>query len=117
MGTLTSQSIRALKKVSSTELSYEIQYMKELCVKHGIELSEAIALFSVLEYRRRTDILVDDGDRKDEQVAGVAEILQELITQTKDTREYTDEQFQNLPKWQRDIEDQVNRRINNQPIK
>lgn len=79
MGTLKNQTIRAKFKVLSTELSYEIEHMQALCVEHEIELSEAIALLQVLEYRRRTDFMIDNGDRHDEQLAGFAELIEKFL--------------------------------------
>ncbi len=81
MGTLFEQSPRTLEHVKIEDIYYFIEefkrYLKKLD-KNDIILSDFIQIHKVLEYKRRTDILVNDGDAKDEQLAGFGELLQEL---------------------------------------
>lgn len=79
MGTLKNQTIRAKFNVLSNDLSYEIEHVKQLAKEHGIDVSEAIKLLQILEYRRRTDFMIDNGDRHDEQLAGFAELIEKFL--------------------------------------
>ncbi len=80
MGTLFNQPERKWYTVTHEQLAIEIERVARLAKAANIAPSEVIELTKVLEYRRRTDLMVHDQDAKDEQLAGFGDILKELIT-------------------------------------
>jgi hypothetical protein len=79
MGTLFKQSERRYRDITE-------ENCREYCDNVGInfgnitETADVIALLKVMEYSRRTDVMVDNGDRWDEQIAGIGEILKDIAT-------------------------------------
>ena len=69
MGTLFDQSERDHFPVNFDE-------HEELCERfRATSAMEKLKVFEIMEYSRRTDALIDNGDRWDEQIGGIGEIL------------------------------------------
>ena len=72
MGTLFDQSERDHFIVNFDE-------HEELCERFGATSAmEKLKVFEIMEYSRRTDALIDNGDRWDEQIGGIGEILKDI---------------------------------------
>jgi hypothetical protein len=84
MGTLFNQSIRKFNSVSSDEIDSRILQYKKLAAKHNISLGEVIQIADLAAYEYRTLFLVDDGDRRDEQLAGFGGLIQSLMSLLQD---------------------------------
>ena len=77
MGTLTNQAPRNHRKVQLDEFLTDAVKLAE---KHKIAVSDVIAASQALEFRRRNDLYVDDGDAFDEQIGGIGALLQQLCS-------------------------------------
>jgi len=85
MGKLGNQLPRCGYKISNSDILRTVNML--LMLKRDsdddIELSDVIQIWKTLEYRRRTSIIKDDGDYKDEQMGGFAELFDILIKELK----------------------------------
>jgi hypothetical protein len=79
MGTLFNQSIRQAHSISQIELERRVDVYESIIKKRDITMSELIELNKALEMERANDLRVNDGDAKDEQLAGFGELMQEFI--------------------------------------
>ena len=75
MGTLFSQPNREYQTVTHSYLDDFLADAVMLAKKHGITVEDVIAAQEALEMKRRNDLFVFD-----EQIAGLGEILQELVS-------------------------------------
>jgi hypothetical protein len=76
MGTVYNQSERNYRQ--TTEKNVEL-----FCQEFGINPYHTdpmvrLRVLEVMEYKRRTDFLIDNGDRWDEQIAGIAKCLDRI---------------------------------------
>jgi hypothetical protein len=78
MGTVFNQPKRDSFTISKKDVDFFLDNALELAKKYKIELSNVISAYKVLELKRKNDLSHRNGDIFDEQVAGIAEILQAL---------------------------------------
>lgn len=78
MGTLFEQSPRNYRHVEYGQLSEELSIVKGLAEEHEVSVQDVIRLKHTLELERRNNLMVDDRDRHDEQMAGIGELLREV---------------------------------------
>ncbi|MTJ51266.1 hypothetical protein FJR38_00470 [Anabaena sp. UHCC 0253] len=78
MGTLFNQEPRNYRHCENTE-SY-IENTIKLSKKYKITIDQVIAIEQLLECKRRNDLYVDNGDIHDEQMAGIGELLRNLVS-------------------------------------
>jgi hypothetical protein len=79
MGTLFNQAVRERHLVTPAEIDKSLSVAIDLAKKHDIDVTDVIAMMGILEERRRNDLYVADRDAFDEQIAGIGEILQNLV--------------------------------------
>jgi hypothetical protein len=79
MGTLFDQPPRKSYSVSDQAAKNKLQQIKKFCTANNISFEEAIKLFEMLEYSRRTDVIVSSGDIHDEQLHGLGNLIQSFI--------------------------------------
>ena len=80
MGTLLEQPKRDYKGISNSDIEAFIQDSQNLASKYKISVIDVISATKVLELQRKNDLYVSNGDIHDEQMAGLGELLQQLIT-------------------------------------
>lgn len=78
MGTLKDQPRRDYARVHKQGVSDTIKMLKELSKSHKITLDQAIKIYEIETLNRNIDVIVDDYDRKDEQLMGLAEYLDKI---------------------------------------
>jgi hypothetical protein len=76
MGTLFDQPARKAFRVTEDEIE---DFILETEKYPGIALSDYVKVIQVLEYRRRTDHMINDRDVWDEQMIGFGELLKQLL--------------------------------------
>ena len=79
MGTITNQLPRNRFLTDGIHLEEEIEHLQKLSVKHGVRLRDVIEIVNLLERCRTNDLKHADGDAKDEQISGAAELVERLI--------------------------------------
>ena len=73
MGTVFKQTERKYHRVTPEDVR---NFVEEFDLVGSITRGRAtLEIIKLLEYRRRTDFLVDNGDRWDEQIGGLAMVL------------------------------------------
>ncbi len=75
MGTLFEQPPRELNLVTEKDATSKLYEIKNFATIHGIGYDDAFKLFELLEYSRRTNLMVTAGDIQDEQISGLGELL------------------------------------------
>lgn len=64
---------------SQFEIACDIaETAQDVAHRFGIEMSDAIRLFHIVELRRANNIAVQDGDYRDEHIAGICDALNGL---------------------------------------
>lgn len=86
MGTLFSQRERDSRRVSPTDVQAYLENAVHTAKQTGVNVSEYIEAARLLEQERRNSLYVADGDAHDEQMAGLGELLRELIDAVKDLK-------------------------------
>jgi len=79
MSKLGNQPERKFFQVNMNEVDEFIKYAKHTAEVNDITYKEAVEVFKILEYARRTDVIVEDGDFRDEQAGGFGELIEKLI--------------------------------------
>ena len=69
--------------VASRDANTFLERAKTFAEVNKITIAEAIQVFHVLELERRNDLFVRDRDIFDEQMAGIGQLLRELIEANK----------------------------------
>jgi predicted transcriptional regulator len=80
MGTLFNQDERHNYNITETGLEEVLKVAIELSRKYKCELKDVIALQHAMAVDRLADLQVDDGNRKDDQLAGFGELMKQLNT-------------------------------------
>jgi hypothetical protein len=78
MGTLFNQPPRDYRGYDRKNALNLIEEIREVADQAGIEFSEALRIYELLEKSRSTDVYVDNGNIFDEQMAGIGELLKEI---------------------------------------
>jgi len=78
MGTLHAQTGRSLLEIAPDTITEEVKGLDEIAGDTGVPLHEVIEVVKMLEYRRRTEFMIDNGDRWDEQISGIGEAIEGL---------------------------------------
>jgi len=83
MGTLFEQTERNYREIGKNEVIGLLDYL-------GIEDTDENKLkaYHALAYERRTDFMLDNGDRYDEQMAGFGKILQGICESVSDISDH-----------------------------
>ena len=86
MGTLFEQPVRRTLDVNSVDIENFINQISgySFSPDHSISISEMIKIVEVLEYRRRTDVMIENGNIFDEQIAGIGELLKSIADSLND---------------------------------
>ena len=79
MGTLFDQDERDYRRINKGDIEAFLLDSLELAKKHKVSITDVIKAANVLQLERRNDLFVSNGDIFDEQMAGVGELLKELI--------------------------------------
>ncbi len=87
MGVLGHQPERASFYVTRATLRDEIEESQELAHQYEIPVADVIALRAVLAQERANDIAVQDGDFRDEYVAGIGECLDRIASAILESKE------------------------------
>lgn len=80
MGTLFNQPERDHKRIRNKDIEAFLQDSQELAKKHKISITDVINAAKVLELERKNDLYASNGDIFDEQMSGIGELLQNLIS-------------------------------------
>lgn len=80
MGTLFNQPERNYRKIDNKDIDAFLQNSLELAKKYKISIGDVINATKLLELERRNDLYVSNGDIFDEQMSGIGELLQKLIS-------------------------------------
>ena len=75
MGTLFKRELRDHVIVGNDVIEDEFACYGVMAKKYGCNVRDIIEMKKVLEYERRTDILIADMDAKDEQLAGFGKLI------------------------------------------
>ena len=78
MGTVFDQPRRESLEVNEEEFTEAIQSLHRVAKKCKISLDQATEIWHVCQLKRANDLAVANGDVHDEQVAGIAGILQDI---------------------------------------
>ena len=78
MGTLFNQPERLKHRVELNDLETQVQAIKVIADKNAVSYERVLATYKLLEYQRRTEVMVDNGVIWDEQIAGMCELIKEI---------------------------------------
>lgn len=79
MGTLFDQPVRELHPVSLMDLKEIASIVKQLSKETGVTIDQAIKMFEIEEYSKRTTAMMMDGNIHDEQMAGLGELIKSFV--------------------------------------
>ena len=79
MGTLFNQQPRSTLSTEDDEIIMWCEWVDEQAKELNWEVKDVLKAFEIHERERTNNLLVRDGDAKDEQLAGFGEILQNLV--------------------------------------
>lgn len=80
MGTLGNQPRRKGFDVMYRELDDALDMAKRIAQENSVPVESVIALWDVLERRRANDLAQEDGDFRDEHMAGIGEALDRIAS-------------------------------------
>ena len=80
MGTLQSQPARNYRHMGMTEVMSEIKDIQSVAKNANVTFDQALRVFELLELRRRNSLFVDNGNIWDEQIAGIGQILDRMVS-------------------------------------
>jgi hypothetical protein len=83
MGTLFNQKIRQKHYVLPITTQDEIDTIDYLSDVTGYEIEHIIEIRKICEAKRTNDLFIEDGNAKDEQLAGFGELFKELNDQIR----------------------------------
>jgi hypothetical protein len=84
MGTLFEQSERLNVSVTLPYLEEITMICEDLMKSSKVTMNQAIEIYRIAEYQKRTNHMISDCDAKDEQLAGFGEIAQDLVGEIKE---------------------------------
>jgi len=76
MGTIHNQPPRNFRHISKTEVNEFLNDVDYLTRTTGFKTDQILTAYHILELRRRNDLYVDHGDAFDEQLSGIAQIIE-----------------------------------------
>lgn len=79
MGTLFNQPVREIRPVSLSDLKETHSIIKQFAKDTGVTIDQAIKIFEIEEYNKRTAVMILDGNVHDEQMAGMGQLLKSFI--------------------------------------
>ena len=83
MGTLQNQTPRNYKNLNPNDIEFLTEDLIKISKKYKLDIVHVIKIYEILEYQRRTSIMVADGDAKDEQLSGFGKLCEDLINSIK----------------------------------
>ena len=86
MGTLKDQPVRNSYYVTRQSVEQLIDEVLDISNNTGHPFESVLRVYELLETRRRNDLLKDNGDIHDEQMAGIGDELTKLSEAIKDRR-------------------------------
>jgi hypothetical protein len=72
------QPIRLRRDIKDYHIQEEIELIKKISKTEKMSISEVLETINMLEYRRRTDIMIDNFDTFDENISGIDESIKEI---------------------------------------
>lgn len=109
MGTLFEQRPRDYKRVGIRNVDASIRYIKDMAEEHNITYEQVLETFKYLEYQRRTDFLVDNGDILDEQLSDFGDVFIRFCEAIESAFSSDDSEFSR----HNDILSEISERIDN----
>lgn len=79
MSTLQNLPSRESKRYYETDIELFFGQIKDIAEKYKLRSEDVIEGLKVLEMRRRNDLLFADGDLHDLQMAGIGQILEQVV--------------------------------------
>lgn len=79
MGTLKDQPKRISPYINNIDLQEIFKTCKELGTKNGISIDSAIEIYKTALLEQNNNLYFDNGQRFDEQIAGIGKLLEEII--------------------------------------
>jgi hypothetical protein len=79
MGILGHQEPRNYFDVKNSDIQHRLLDIKAWAKQHNMSPADVIATIRVMELKRHNDILVDAGDKLDENLGGFGDYFQELL--------------------------------------
>jgi len=70
--------------VDTDEIDFKLNDLKSIAEKNNISFESVMKLYEILEYRRRTDIMVINAEEKNDHLDSIAEIGKDLISKIID---------------------------------
>ncbi len=84
MGKLGNQPVRPRRKINFSELKEPLYFIEKIIKNSNLTEESIIKILEILEYSRRTNVMIDDGDFKDEQIGGIGELIENFISSRND---------------------------------
>lgn len=78
MGQVGYQDARTPQDVRISDIDDKITRLSNLAELRGVSLSDVIAIYRAMTYEARTRLLQEDGDYKDEHIAGICDAIRSL---------------------------------------
>ena len=79
MGTLMNQNPRTLHNVTINDVAYKLKELQAIAAQNKVDLPIVIEIWKIAVMDRQHSLAVQDGDIKDEQLAGLGDLLKQLI--------------------------------------
>lgn len=79
MGTLFEQTPRNYLTIDEKDVEKLLYSFDVITTQNAVELKDVIKLYEAMEYGRRTTSYIQNGDAKDEQLAGFGELIEKFI--------------------------------------
>lgn len=84
MGTICNQDHRPRREIDINFVRIFADSIQEVADAQGISFDQALKVYEVAAYERRTDIMVDGGNFTDENMCGIGTAIKELGEQISD---------------------------------
>ena len=84
MGTLFKQEPRRFNHINYGVICGTIDEINKISIDMDITFQQVLDIMNMLEYKRRTDIMIDNGDAFDEQIAGLGELFKRFCSSFED---------------------------------
>jgi hypothetical protein len=84
MGTLFDQSQRKNNFMTLPYLEEITMVCEDLMKSSNVTMNQAIEIYRIAEYQKRTNHMISDCDAKDEQLAGFGEIANNLVGEIRE---------------------------------
>ena len=78
MGIVGNQPPREAHRVDMEDFHEVLKNMQNQAHEVGVSVAEAVSVYQTMEYERRTNFLIDDGNFLDEHITGIVEALKEI---------------------------------------